>query len=428
MPILALSVACGDDSGPAGDTGGRDTAGRDTNSVDAPIDVMMQPPSDECGSVRLTSYNVFARGWCEWDTDYAFLPQFVRSGMTAAIAEPYNGGTYGGDPGEACGECWEVDTVNGTEIVMIADLCPIEGNPLCAGEHFHLDLTSEAAQVVGGGGLDQAQARRVPCPIDGNIHVLVNDDNNTYLRVAFMNFTAPIRSIEFRGAGPGVDANNEWTPLRRSGGAWEVIGGDRPTDRGGTGVNFRITSAQGEVVESSVIVDSHPPQGTTYDLGVQFADVEPAIGGACEFVPPGDIYVNEFGGIPEVRWMINPWGQAEQGFFGETSDGCFEGSCIEVATLGQWTGFHLYYRQSFDVTYFSTLQLRVRTRSGAAELVIGPTLEGTRCPPTSLSVGTEWVDVSYDLSACNGRIDAVTIDSGGAETVALLVDDVRLIP
>ena len=60
-------------------------------------------------------------GWCEWNRSASFLPVFVRDGLTAAIAEPFNGGSYGGDPGESCGECWEVDTLGGTEVVMIQD-------------------------------------------------------------------------------------------------------------------------------------------------------------------------------------------------------------------------------------------------------------------------------------------------------------------
>ena len=66
-----------------------------------------------CGSVRLTSYNAGSQGWCEFPRNANFLPSFVRNGVTGAIAEPWNGSSYDGDPGEACGECWEIDTING---------------------------------------------------------------------------------------------------------------------------------------------------------------------------------------------------------------------------------------------------------------------------------------------------------------------------
>jgi hypothetical protein len=49
------------------------------------------------------------------------------------------------------------------------------------------------------------------------------------------------------------------------------------------------------------------------DLGVQFTDQDPSSGGACEFIPPAVVYGEEFGGIDEMRWIINAWGAAEAG-------------------------------------------------------------------------------------------------------------------
>ncbi len=417
--LAALGYACGGGGGSITDGGG--VPGRDGGRAPG-------PPSDACGSVRLTSYEVFAGGWCEFGTSYDFLPRFVRDGMTAAIAEPWNDGV-GGAPGESCGECWEIDTVNGTEVVMITDLCPVEGNPLCAGGHFHIDLATPAARALGGGALDEGHARRVPCPVDGDIHVLVNDENVRYLRVAFMNHRVPLRSVEFRGAGPGVTGTNEWTPVVRSGGGWEVIGGETTTDRGGTGVQFRLTSAQGQTVESEVIVPSHPPRGTTVSLGVQFEDRDPPTGGSCDFVPPGDVYVDAWGGIDEVRWAINPWGEAERGFFGETSDGCFAGSCLEVERLGPATGFHLYYRQAFPRDVFSRVTFRVRTRSGSSEIDVAASSDGMRCEPAFVAVSPEWTEVSLDLAATCASLstlNGLTIGHGGTQ-VSLLLDDVRFV-
>ncbi|MEZ4248582.1 MAG: expansin-like protein [Polyangiales bacterium] len=389
-----------------------------------------EPPSETCGSVRLTNYVADNAGWCEFEyyTNRDRLPQLIRDGMTAAIAEPWNTSSYAGDPGEACGECWELDTINGTQIVMVTNLCPTEGNPLCAGSHFHLDIARTAVDAVGGGYLDEGQARRVPCPVDGDLRVVVNDENVRYMRVAFFNHRVPIRRVEFRGAGDGVVGPNEWTPVTRSGGGWEVLGGDTTTDRGGTGVQFRFTSAQGQVVESSVVVPSHPERGTVVDLGVQFDDSNPPSGGTCEFVPPGDVYIDGWGGIDEVRWNIDPWGEAESGFFGEVSDGCFEGSCIEVERLGQFTGFHVYYRQAFPSTTFSRATLRVRTRAGATNVAVAASLEGARCAERRIDVTDAWQTVELDLSACAslGSLNALTVDNGG-ERVALLLDDVRFV-
>mgnify|MGYP000638566917 CR=1 FL=1 len=83
-------------------------------------------------------------------------------------------------------------------------------------------------------------------------------------------------------------------------------------DTGRVLVELRITSAQGEVLESTAII---PTMGgdENVDLGVQFTDQAPSSGGACEFLPPALVYGEEYGGIDEMRWIINPWGAAEAG-------------------------------------------------------------------------------------------------------------------
>lgn len=138
----------------------------------------------DCASVRLTYYTAASGGWCEFDRTLPILPSFVREGMTVAVAEPYNGSSYGGEPGEACGECWEFDTLGGTQVVMVHDLCPIEGNPVCAGSHFHFDLASEVAQKLYLDGLNEGRVRRVPCPVSGNIYVQILNWNQWDMCVA----------------------------------------------------------------------------------------------------------------------------------------------------------------------------------------------------------------------------------------------------
>ncbi|UJR87133.1 hypothetical protein [Sandaracinus amylolyticus] len=419
LGVLLSSLAlagCGGDahSGDAGTSGPRIDAGA---------------PSESCGSVRLTTYETAGEGgWCEYPTNLPMLPAFVREGFHAAIAEPWNGGSYDGDPGEGCGECWEIDSVNDTRVVMITNLCPVEGNPLCAGAHFHLDVAPAVSSALRAGFLDEGQARRVPCPVTGSVHLYVNDENVTYMRVAFVNHRVPIRTAEFRGIGDGVTEPNEWTPLRRSAGGWEVIGEGRQVDRGGQGVQFRITSAQGEVLVSETIVPGHPERRSTWDLGVQFEDRMPPMGGSCDFVPPGDVYVDGWGGIDQVRWLIDPWGEAEGGFFGETMNGCESGSCVEVARFAPSSGFHMRYGQAFPRETFSRIEARVRTRSGNARIGVAPSHEGTRCLRQVFDVGEEWSEVSIDLAGCDQpTLSAITMDSEGSPTFALLIDDVRYV-
>jgi hypothetical protein len=88
LPVASLVLALS--SFGCGGGGGSSTHQRDGEVV---------APSEMCGSVRLTSYNAGDTGWCEFPRNANFLPAFVRSGVTGAIAEPWNGSSYGGASG-----------------------------------------------------------------------------------------------------------------------------------------------------------------------------------------------------------------------------------------------------------------------------------------------------------------------------------------
>jgi hypothetical protein len=164
--------------------------------------------------------------------------------------------------------------------------------------------------------------------------------------------------------------------------------------------------------------------GSSFDLGAQLTDQEPATGGTCVYEPPSDIYVDGYGGIDEVRWQINPWGDATAS---EITDGCHgdSGSCIQLDQLGQYNGFHLYYRQPFPVATFATVSLWLRALSGEGEMVVAPSLDGDRCTETTVAVGADWTEVTVDLaSVCTDldSINGVTVDNPSSAKV-LLVDD-----
>lgn len=413
LPLIAIMGACGTDG--ASDT----RAGNGANIV---IPDEPEPGvAEDCGSVRLTAYEASDSGWCEFSNTHAILPSFVREQMTLAIAEPYNGGSYQGEPGEACGECWEIDTIDATQIVMVNNLCPIEGNPLCAGGHFHFDLSEQAAAVVGGGGLDEAQVRRVPCPVSGNIFAQINDRNEWgYVRLAFINHRFPIRTAEYRAAD-----GSQWLPVQRSGGAWHVLEDNTTFADGGPGGIFRFTSPAGEAIEGSAVLRSEVPTAALFDTGTQFAE-EATLGGSCEFTPPGGVYDERWGGIDQVRWQCNPWGDAD---CSEVHEGCADDSpsCVMVRNLEQWGGLHIYYRQSFPASTFSRLSLQLRALTGGGQVVVTPSLDGTRCDEESYSVNGDWISVEIDVAASCGslsELNALTI-SNQSETMDLLIDEIR---
>ncbi|OIP32373.1 MAG: hypothetical protein AUK47_20665 [Deltaproteobacteria bacterium CG2_30_63_29] len=374
-----------------------------------------------CSSVRLTQYWSTQWGWCEFPSDRSFLPDFAQAGITLAIAEPWNTGSYGGDPGEACGECWEVSTSFATQVVMVHDLCPIEGNPLCAGAQFHFDLTPEAATAVHGGGNDAATARRVPCPVTGNVYAAILDWNQWgYLRASFLNHRIAIRKAEVR-AEPG----GEWLAMERSGGAWQLM--DGPGHDAGTGLVFRLTSAQGQAVEGSRVVPFQVVSPgyenvVTEDLGLQFDDLEEPLAGQCAFVPDGLVYGDAWGGMDQVKWTPLLW---EGATLEETDEGCHSGSsCLNVG-LEQWSGFHLYLRQAFPVESFSTLHVWARGESAGTELLLAPSNEGDRCTEQTVTLTTEWQEVTFDLAGgCAGFdfLTSVTVQNQSAKATVFLDD------
>lgn len=380
-----------------------------------------EPLSPECNSVRLTSYEAQESGWCEFQTNHAFLPEFVRKGLHTAIAEPWNGGSYEGDPGEACGECWEVNTLYGTQVVMVTNLCPIQGNPLCSGGHFHFDLSTQAAAALGGGGLDEGTARRVPCPVKGDIQLQVNDANEWgYLRMAFMNHLIPIRSVKVRAHPVG-----EWVAAERSGGAWHVLKGPTPAD--GDGILFQLTSAEGESIESTNPLGFFPAVRSTHALGVQFSERYEDTG-SCAFTPPAEVYDEGYGGIEGVEWQPNPWGERTR--VSETSTGCFQGSssCILVEDMGQWEGVHFYYRQSFPVTTFDGLRMQLKALSKSGNITAAASLDGARCQNSQTTIThDEWTEIDIKLStSCSSlnRLNAVTIVNTGP-SLSFIVDKVE---
>ena len=64
-------------------------------------------------------------------------------GYTAAISENLFGSPSTGIPGSACGECWSLKANRGTAVIVkIDNLCPRQGNPMCAQQ-----TTSDVNQV-----------------------------------------------------------------------------------------------------------------------------------------------------------------------------------------------------------------------------------------------------------------------------------------
>jgi expansin (peptidoglycan-binding protein) len=374
-------------------------------------------PTDTCGSLRMTYYTAGPSGWCEFDRTLSILPDFVRAGLTTAVAEPWNGGSYGGVAGEACGECWEVATLGDTHTIMVHDLCPIDGNPICAGDHFHFDLSSESAQALDVNGVNEGNARRVPCPVTGNMYLQLLDRNQWgYVRFQVVNHRIPVRNVEFRAAD-----GSTWFPAHRSGGAWDTPDNGDGFASGGAGGVFRLTSAQGEILQMPNTLAYTSTKGSVFDLGGQFADHDAQSGAVCTFEPP-PVYIDAYGGITSVKWQMNPWGNARAS---ETTAGCKSGSCIRVQGLASASGFHIYYPHTFASTMWKSLTLNVRAEKGTGKLEVAASDDGQTCSMTSVDLSEGFASVTLDLAttcASLPKLNAVTVY--GDTSLTALFDDI----
>lgn len=395
--------------------------GTDTSKTTIP-DTPAQGVSSDCGSVRMTEYNSSDRRWCGFDRTNSILPEFVRAGMTVAVAEPYNGSSFGGEPGEACGECWEISTSFATQLVMVHDLCPIEGNPICAGSHFHFDVASEVASAIDGGGwMGEAAVRRVPCPVSGNIHVYITARNQWgYMQIAFFNHRFPIRKVEYRAA-QGV----QWLPMERCLARWCLKEDKETFAQNGPGGVFRLTSATGEVIESTTALDYGVTEGSNFDTGIQFALTE-SPQGACVFTPPGDVFIDSWGGIEGVRWEPNTWGNAT---ISVNTDMCANnsGGCLQLSNF-EGSGLHITYRHIFPKTTFLNISVELRTPNGQGTVEIAPRSEDARCAtPQTVNVTDSWTTATVIIAdSCPNSdwIHGLTISrSSGIQT--LLIDELR---
>jgi len=302
---------------------------------------------------------------------------------------------------------------------MVHDLCPIEGNPVCAGSHFHVDLSSESATELNAAGIGEGSAHRVPCPVTGNAHLQINDRNEWgYVRFQVLNHRIPVRTVEFRAAD-----DTTYYPAERSGGAWHVKSNGEMFAKDGAGGVFRLTSAQGEVLEMPNTLSYDVQKGSFFDLGAQLTDQAQQGGGTCTFTAPPDIYVDEYGGIERVRWTMNPWSSASPS---ETTSGCRQGSCLRIAGMGSGAGFHIYYPHAFPPTDFTTLKFSARVESGTGKVSVTLNGDGGGCEETKVDLTADWQETTIDLaSACAARASVEMFTVYGSDSLTLMLDDVR---
>ena len=192
---------------------------------------------------------------------------------------------------------------------------------------------------------------------------------------------------------------------------------------------FRLTSAQGQVVEGTRVVPYQEVSPghenvVTEDLGLQVDDLDDPPTGTCEFVPDGLVYGDEWGGIDQVKWTPLEWDGTS---VTEVDQGCHAGSSCLRAIMDQWSGFHLYLRQAFPADTFATLRLWARAESPGTQLGVAPSYEGDRCAEEAVELTGDWQEITFDLATtCAGfdLLTSVTVQNT-SERATVLLDDIE---
>ncbi|WP_437839401.1 expansin EXLX1 family cellulose-binding protein [Sorangium sp. So ce1153] len=156
----------------------------------------------------------------------------------------------------ACGACVEVSRDDGRKVVAtVVDQCPSDGNPKCTAGH--IDLSRDAFLQIGsadegylgtgnGGARGKISWKYVPCPVEGNISLVLKEQNAWWNEFRVQGHRTPIAKL-------AVYLNGSWKEARRqSYNYWRV--GDGNMAPGPWRV--RVTDVLGEAIETTVEVST----------------------------------------------------------------------------------------------------------------------------------------------------------------------------
>eukprot|EP01111_Echinosteliopsis_oligospora_P000074 TRINITY_DN1006_c0_g1_i2.p1 TRINITY_DN1006_c0_g1~~TRINITY_DN1006_c0_g1_i2.p1 ORF type:complete len:476 (-),score=140.44 TRINITY_DN1006_c0_g1_i2:214-1641(-) len=144
----------------------------------------------------------------------------------------------------SCGVCYQLTGPKGTAIVMVADLCPANGNQVCSTQDQHFDLggTSTFSKIADvNAGYVQVSAVPVACPLQGNLGVATKDGVNAWwMAIMAYNHVVGVDRMEIQ---PKTGAN--WVSMTRQSYNYFVWNGPGQLI---PPYNVRVTSVYGEQV------------------------------------------------------------------------------------------------------------------------------------------------------------------------------------
>ncbi|EFA74732.1 expansin-like protein [Heterostelium album PN500] len=164
-----------------------------------------------------------------------------------------------------CGQCYDLFINNKTLTVIVTDQCPDPG--WCDSHHTHFDLYKPAFELLQDpnilGTMSNITFKKVPCPIQGNIHVYLKPGYSQYYQsILIFNHTIGIESVDIL-----KENTTQYTPMRRTfDNHWEPVVWGNP----GNSYKLRINSVLGESV---VAIIDQPCSDKLYDSGAQFSRI-----------------------------------------------------------------------------------------------------------------------------------------------------------
>lgn len=422
-------TASGGGSGEDAGAGGGDTGGGGGGEADGGTATGGGGGSD--GGISVTcirgglSSGFSAPGSCGFSQVAATMPPIYASMKLLSVSTPF---MMSGDPrtgADGCGQCFEITRGGVTAIGLVVDFCDPGVGVMCGAKVPSMSATANLSSELGLSGSDVATFRPVACPTPGTMRAWVDPTTNTgYVSVRVYSHRVGLRNVEARGAGPGVAADNPWTPLSRQlNNLWTRTGSE--LRRGGTGVQLRLTSAHGQVIEA--------PPGVALtamndvDLGVQFDDWSTP-GPVCSWQPVRDVYADalgsaDFSGWSAARWLSSPFNATSNA---DWAVDCRTAKCLLVSAAG-FGGTVLVYSGLLPVEAAPTLELWVRTPAGTASLSVRGAPGCTEVPFTAT---TTWTRVTVDLSAAcpaGTNVNRLQFQSLSNMPLDFALDDVRLL-
>jgi len=306
----------------------------------------------------------------------------------AAANQAYFNNSY------TCGECYQITGPSGTIMVVIADECPVKGNPLCDGRMIHFDLGEQAtfaALAPSSAGTVLEKIVKIACPVTGGFGFkFVPGTSEWYVAFIVYNHKVGITDVELQPTN-----GSAYYQMDRNSNQWEYNAQGGPVT---TPYNVRLTAITGEQIVVSLDTFTEKTVVPTND---QFADPPTDFGGstpgACAAPLPPDVIFDDFlyngNGAPSNAW--DDWSFNTQNNFADTKNP-YAGTQCWSSKIGGYGGIQL--GRTIPITWggiFTNLQFAIRADTAYSQIA----LSWGSGQAVTLNINTTWQVMTLSLTS-----------------------------